>query len=204
MKITAALTWLHHCFWLSMCLSSLEFCAVIRWLQKWLIIGSGVVRVHLVLDWQRMVSLWLAGFKNDWQLPLSFKVVSPPSKSLRSEERNLELLVAGKNTRNEPNTSENLYFSLISPNLRFLSLWASQKMNEWYLDVLFPCHHQAWRTRCNGVGMLSWWHCYWFILNSKFHYYPTWFVLSGTIIFFEPESGPEQPPGYVRLFNQAE
>ena len=24
-------------------------------------------------------------------------------------------------------------------------------------------HHEAWRIRCDGVGMLCWWHCHWFI-----------------------------------------
>jgi hypothetical protein len=34
-----------------------------------------------------------------------------------------------------------------------------------WTDNLSMCgsHREAWRRRCDGVGMLCWWHCLWFI-----------------------------------------
>ena len=34
-----------------------------------------------------------------------------------------------------------------------------------WMDDLRMCgsHHETWRRRCDGVGVLCWWHCQWFI-----------------------------------------
>ena len=64
-------------------------------------------------------------------------------------------------------------------------------------------HCEAWRRRCDGVGLLCWWHCWGFIQNWR-HTEPAWlpqhpaatchpirFAFSWTIIYFSTGQWPQ-------------
>ena len=70
-------------------------------------------------------------------------------------------------------------------------------------------HREAWRRRCDGVGLLCWWHGWGFIQNWR-HAEPAWppqhlaatchpirFAFSLTIIYYSTGQWP-QTPGCVR------
>ena len=53
-------------------------------------------------------------------------------------------------------------------------LWSDESKFEifgssrWFDDLcMCGSHRGGWRRRCDGAGVLCWWHCLWFILNSR-------------------------------------
>lgn len=141
---------------------------------------------------------WYRKFLELWMYPQVAKTIKRYDETGSHEDR----LRKGKPT--------NLYFGLMSPNLRFLvpnseSLWDAEKVSGWFLHVLFPLwimKEEVW-----WCGVLSWWHCWWFIQNSR-HTYPAWhhsilqrhaipsgLCLLGPSFVFQQDNDPNTPPG---------
>ena len=96
--------------------------------------------------------------------------------------------------------SDESKFEIFGSNHRVFC--ATQK--RWTDGLYMPgSHREAWRRRCDGVGVLCWWHCWGFIQNWR-HTEPAWlpqhlaaacysirFAFSWTIIYFSTGQWPQ-------------
>ena len=79
-----------------------------------------------------------------------------------------------------------------------------RRRKRWTDGLYMPgSHREAWRRRCDGVGVLCWWHCWGFIQNWR-HTEPAWlpqhlaaacysirFAFSWTSIYFSTGQWPQ-------------
>jgi hypothetical protein len=85
-------------------------------------------------------------------------------KALQNDTNNKKRLAWAK--KHKQWTGRNLYFGLMSLNVLFCfqPLCLCEMQNRWTVDLrMCSSHREVWRRRCDGVGVLCWLHCQWFI-----------------------------------------
>ena len=92
-------------------------------------------------------------------------------KPLLKDTNKKKRLASGQETR-----AMDIRLVEICPLVWWVQIWdfwfrqpcLCETQSRWTVD-LRKCgsHHEAWRRRCDGVGVLCWWHCQWFVSNSR-------------------------------------